>query len=211
MNGGAALNLLWVRQGCKPAMQRCCARRLQRLQIDVIEFMLKEAPLRTVLLLRLPVIASGVLNYFFSLSDSLQARPYIWGNLLGNVPGTLLFSALGTSVNSIGGAILHGNSDPKGLAIGCVIVVIVISVIGTMAMLVRRALIRMKAQRSTAVSVVVAAAVPTPCSEHHVGHDSPQVEVELSLPATTNANAQSVPDAIEIVHEEDNEARSATV
>jgi uncharacterized membrane protein YdjX (TVP38/TMEM64 family) len=209
MNGGAALNLLWVRQGCKPAMKRCCARRLQRLQIDTIEFMLSEAPFRTVFLLRLPVVASGVLNYFFSLSDSLPARPYLWGNLLGNIPGTLLFSVLGTSVSSIGGAILNGNSDPKALAVGCVIVVIVISVIGAMAVLVRRALNRMKAQRLIAPSAAVIVAAATSSRETDV--TSPQVEVALDAPSLAVADANATRSVFIAKYEDNSEAASVDV
>ena len=142
-----ALNLLFVRFGCKPLIKRCCRNRLARLQIDVIEFMLKESPCRIVALLRLPVIASGILNYLFSLSDNLPIAPYMAGNIVGNIPGTLLFSVLGTSVNSIGKAVLNGNADPKGLAVACVILVIVVSVIVGSVILVRRALARMKEQR----------------------------------------------------------------
>jgi uncharacterized membrane protein YdjX (TVP38/TMEM64 family) len=195
MNGGAALNLLWVR--------------LQRLQIDTIEFMLSEAPFRTVFLLRLPVVASGVLNYFFSLSDSLPARPYLWGNLLGNIPGTLLFSVLGTSVSSIGGAILNGNSDPKALAVGCVIVVIVISVIGAMAVLVRRALNRMKAQRLIAPSAAVIVAAATSSRETDV--TSPQVEVALDAPSLAVADANATRSVFIAKYEDNSEAASVDV
>ena len=185
MNIGAALNLLFVRAGCKPLMARWCKNRLARLQLDVIEYMLREAPLRIVILLRLPVIASGILNYMFSLSDTLPMGPYVLGNLIGNIPGTLLFSLLGTMVRSIGKAILNGDPQPTALAVACVILVVVVAVIVVMALLVRRTLRKMKEDRRIGETVEPEAIVTVDIA-------TPTVDASGDAPSETHGQATSV-------------------
>lgn len=45
--------------------------------------MQKESPVRTVALLRFPVLGSGILNYMFSLSPNTHPVSYAIGNLIG--------------------------------------------------------------------------------------------------------------------------------
>jgi hypothetical protein len=65
-----ASSVVWPR-GCVNAG---CRRRMDRLNISSIELLLAEAPVRTVVLLRLPLLTGGILNYMFSLSNTLAAR-----------------------------------------------------------------------------------------------------------------------------------------
>ncbi len=72
MNLGALLNLVLVRHVLRAVVNRSCQRRLDRLNVKVVEMLLVDAPVRTVVLLRLPLLTGGILNYMFSLSQSLS-------------------------------------------------------------------------------------------------------------------------------------------
>jgi len=85
ISAAAMLNLVVVRYGL------CCKwlsrKMLQRGNLDVstLDVLLKYHPLRTVILLRLPYLATGIFNYKFSTSR-LSVRNQIMGNRLDFYP-----------------------------------------------------------------------------------------------------------------------------
>lgn len=94
-----------------------------------VEVLLSTHPLRTVIMLRAPFLGSGILNYVFALS-SLHIVTYIKGNLLGYIPGCILFSILGSQARSLGDVIYHGNTSPAAIAtLVCVTVAVIATVI----------------------------------------------------------------------------------
>ena len=99
VNMGALLNMIWVRSGClKGCVQKVIGRAIGR--YEGLENMLKEEPFKTVVILRLPFMYNGLLNYVFATS-CVAVKPYISGNALGFIPGCVVFSFLGDKVKSI--------------------------------------------------------------------------------------------------------------
>lgn len=70
------------------------------------------------------------------------------GNLIGLIPGTLLFSVFGTQGTSIVRSILDGDTSSSAFVIAIVVVVVGVGVLVTTLLLVRRSLKRLKQRRS---------------------------------------------------------------
>eukprot|EP00727_Mastigamoeba_balamuthi_P006324 m51a1_g2311 hypothetical protein (384) ;mRNA; f:468528-469744 len=110
VNAGALLNVLWVRRA-RTLVAAAAARLplalttrvsawLGRATIPYLGELVRLRPFTTVVLVRLPYLGNGAVNYVFSLSD-VAVAPYAAGNLVGMTPGSVLFSTLGTQVGSL--------------------------------------------------------------------------------------------------------------
>ena len=87
VNIGSACNLFLVRKFFQSFCAVKCMKRLQRINIESLETLFRHQPTKSVILLRLPILASGIMNYVFSLSPNLSAKTVIVGNLIGYLPG----------------------------------------------------------------------------------------------------------------------------
>jgi len=88
-------------------------------QLLPLELLLKVYPIRTIILLRLPYLSNGILNYLISLS-SVQYYPCFIGNCVGFLPGAILFTILGSRIKSFFQILYNGFSSPKQAIIFCV-------------------------------------------------------------------------------------------
>lgn len=101
---GALLNTLAVRGflykvGCvKRYYSRSAARR--GAMMSTVQRLLAAHPVKMVILLRLPFMGNGFLNYLFSFS-TLPLGPMTLGNAVGLIPGSVLFSVAGSQVRSL--------------------------------------------------------------------------------------------------------------
>lgn len=78
-------------------------------------------------------------------------------------------------MNSIGHAILNGNTDPKGLATAIVLLVLVVVVLAVLAVLVRRTVKKMKAKRDAAQAAGEGGAAAE--ANHAISSESKSVEM----------------------------------
>lgn len=128
MNLAALLNFFTVR--------RCCGRLpwvIKRVgTFRYLDPLLARRPVRTIALLRLPYLGSGILNYVFSLTPvKLSVRDVVLGNAAGFSLGSVLFAVLGTQARSIGAMLLDGQADAVSIVtVVLVIAAVVITVIG---------------------------------------------------------------------------------
>jgi len=134
-NLGSAANLLLVRTVCQPMGARFLRSRGPRL--ETLNRLLRSNSVGTVVLLRLPYIGYGVLNYLFAASI-IQPGPYLLGNLVGLIPGAILFTFLGQSARSLFQLIARGEFDPKPVGIVCAEIVLLVVSIGFIVRAVRR-------------------------------------------------------------------------
>lgn len=119
VNTAAMINLLLVRKCCTPLFDWCGSCTLSPLLARKIalkrrhamehfswinEFLIAGGDFRTcvshVVLLRLPFLWNGILNYVISYS-SVKPLPYAIGNAIGFLPGSVLFAIIGTQARSL--------------------------------------------------------------------------------------------------------------
>ncbi len=99
VNTGACLNLLLVRACLTHSTRlRACVQRRTQQRWKGLDLLLARHPARTVALIRAPFLGNGTLNYILSLSN-LRATPLVLGTAVGSLPGSVLFSVLGTQVS----------------------------------------------------------------------------------------------------------------
>jgi uncharacterized membrane protein YdjX (TVP38/TMEM64 family) len=108
-NLGALFNLILVRGPCHPAARKVVQShaRLQQASgfggFGWLDTELRRAgpkSWRVVALVRLPYLWTGLFNYIFALS-AVRGRAYIVGNIVGLLPGALIFSLLGDQAQSL--------------------------------------------------------------------------------------------------------------
>eukprot|EP01043_Picozoa_sp_COSAG02_P060801 COSAG02_NODE_8024_length_2743_cov_1.655825_1_plen_419_part_00 len=108
-NLGALFNLVLVRGPCHPAARKVLQShaRLQQASgfggFGWLDTELRRAgpkSWRVVALVRLPYLWTGLFNYIFALS-AVRGRAYIVGNIIGLLPGALIFSLLGDQAQSL--------------------------------------------------------------------------------------------------------------
>lgn len=119
VNAGAIINLLWVRKAQYkllqiPRLRRCFNERTGR--IKGLDILLEKMPFKAVLLIRLPFMANGTMNYVLSLSK-VAWRPMLLGNLVGLLPGAIMFSVLGNQVTSLRKIISDKAANKTGLVV----------------------------------------------------------------------------------------------
>jgi len=98
VNMGSMLNMLWVR-----AIDAGYVKRLLKKKLSAFAFlnkMLVLKPLQTILLFRLPYLYVGTVNYIMAFSD-VDFRTYVFGNAIGYISGSALFTGLGRSCRNI--------------------------------------------------------------------------------------------------------------
>jgi uncharacterized membrane protein YdjX (TVP38/TMEM64 family) len=110
-----------------------------------LDSLLLHHPVRTVILLRLPYLATGILNYVFAWSR-VSVRHHFMGNLLGLLPGAFLFALLGGQARSLTENILHGTTEPVPIAVVVIVSSFVLASVLGLRYLVRQTTARQRAQ-----------------------------------------------------------------
>jgi len=98
VNLGSMFNMLWVR-----AIDAGYVKRLLKKKLSAFAFlnkMLVLKPFQTILLFRLPYLYVGTVNYIMAFSD-VDFRTYVFGNAVGYISGSALFTALGRSCRNV--------------------------------------------------------------------------------------------------------------
>ena len=90
-----------------------------------------------VVLMRLPYLGNGLLNYAFSLSD-VAWRPYLLANGVGMLPGSFLFAALGLNAKSLLSVLTEGSANSTTIAIVVVQLCIMVAAVVSCTVVVRR-------------------------------------------------------------------------
>jgi uncharacterized membrane protein YdjX (TVP38/TMEM64 family) len=131
---GSCLNLLLVRTVLYRLFSKCSRCTFANARFSWLEKLLKVAPFRVVLLMRLPFLMNGTLNYVFALSD-VHWQPYLFANMIGFIPGCVCYSVLGNQVHSLR-SIIDGTgrnmtsiiifSCVCGVSVLCLIVLIIV-------------------------------------------------------------------------------------
>lgn len=119
VNAGALFNMIWVRLARTMLLKVKKIRTIfdeQSFRVHYLEVLLKYMPLKTVILMRLPFLYNGALNYVLSLS-AVDMKWSVIGNMVGFLPGAVLFSVLGSNITSLKSILIDGNTNPKGLAV----------------------------------------------------------------------------------------------
>jgi uncharacterized membrane protein YdjX (TVP38/TMEM64 family) len=80
-------------------------------------------PVRMTILVRLPFLGNGTLNYVLSQSK-LPAGPMMIGNCIGMLPGSIVFAVLGTQIRSLASMIAEGKAEPSAIAVMVVLFVV---------------------------------------------------------------------------------------
>ena len=175
INASAMLNLVVIRHGviCE-WMKRKMMNRMQRredVSASKMDSLLLHHPVRMVILLRLPYLASGILNYYFS-SSRLSARHQFIGNSIGLLPGALLFSLLGAQARSLVEIVIDGRTDPTSIVLVVIVALFVLTCIMGIAHLVKK-----KTEQHAAQVVVVPGAI----EEEKTSPEEERHSVELLL------------------------------
>jgi len=129
------LNLVVIRYTtcCLCITQRMIKRQNERGTINrtTLDRLLFHHPVRTIILLRLPYLASGIINYTLSSTPTLSVRHQLIGNAIGLLCGALLFSCLGDQVRSLLSILFDGSADVGSIVVFVVITLfVVISIVG---------------------------------------------------------------------------------
>ena len=155
INAAAMLNLVIIRHGlcCQWIKRRIMTKVQQRQDVDMgtLDRLFIYHPLRTVILLRLPYLSSGILNYMFSTSV-LSVRHQLIGNAIGLLPGALLFSVLGAQARSLTEILFEGKTDATSIIVFVLISTFVITTILGILYLVRKKTV----QHTTQVAIIPA-------------------------------------------------------
>jgi uncharacterized membrane protein YdjX (TVP38/TMEM64 family) len=131
---GSCLNLLLVRTVLYRLFSKCSRCTFANARFSWLEKLLKIAPFRVVLLMRLPFLMNGTLNYVFSLSE-VNWKPYFLANAIGFIPGCVCYSVLGNQIHSLR-SIIDGTgrnmtsiitfSCVCGVSVLCLIILIIV-------------------------------------------------------------------------------------
>ena len=170
MNAAALLNVAVIRSGlcCACVKRRVSSRQQQRrsgVSLSTLQRLYLHHPVRTVILLRLPYLASGILNYTLAFS-SVSLRHQLLGNAVGFMPGAFLFSVLGGQVKSLWEIVLDGQASPESMTAVVVVSCLVLGSVVGIGLLVRK-----KTQQQAAQ-----VEVQEPDEERHSEHGEAAVE-----------------------------------
>eukprot|EP01105_Mastigella_eilhardi_P018231 TRINITY_DN4213_c0_g1_i1.p1 TRINITY_DN4213_c0_g1~~TRINITY_DN4213_c0_g1_i1.p1 ORF type:complete len:281 (+),score=79.13 TRINITY_DN4213_c0_g1_i1:511-1353(+) len=166
-NAGACVNILWVRALREKLLSYERVRRYfdaKAGKVPGLELLLTRYPLRTVLLMRLPFMANGVVNYLLSLS-SVRWQSAALGTLIGMLPGCILFSVLGTQVTSFLTIIRTRGENKTGLIIFAVITVVTVLCIGALVLAARHVMKREQQRLQAQHEREEAAGTPTEAAD----------------------------------------------
>lgn len=187
MNMAALLNILVMRH-CAHACWTYIAARIQRrlerspnsTRVSALTQLLHVSPVKTIVLLRLPYLASGILNYYFSSIRTLSIRHQIIGNAIGLLPGSILFSVLGGQARTLAEIVWDGHTDATSITVFVLITTIVIVSIAGIVYMVRK-----KTAQQAAQVMVVEGEVSTAESDDMSGAVSLAViETRMDTPVT---------------------------
>lgn len=140
---GSLGNLAFVRLCCG-----CLARKITAKKVRTfgwINAMVKRYPLRTMLVFRIPYLWVGTVNYFFALSD-VPIKIYVFGCLVGFIPGSFLFSLLGREARGFFDMAVSGNWKTSTVTISIVVTIITVSSIVLGLIFGRRAVRQLEAE-----------------------------------------------------------------
>ena len=183
INASAMLNLVVIRYGgaCDWMKKEMMDRMERRGDVTVskMDSLLLHHPVRMVMLLRLPYLASGILNYYFS-SSRLSARHQFIGNSIGLLPGALLFSLLGAQARSLVEIVVDGQTDPASIALVVIVAVFVLTCIIGIAHLVKKKTKQHGAQVVAVPGVIGDETAPPEEQRHQTESLSSQLAKELS-------------------------------
>lgn len=127
--------------------------------IEGLEGALLKHPIRMVILLRLPFLSNGAMNYILSYSP-IPWLPMMIGNIIGMMPGSVLFAVGGSQVRSVAQLIANGpESAPAAIGIFVGIVCVLIFSIITVIAVARRFAAK---ERAAAAAARTAAAATAP-------------------------------------------------
>ena len=137
INIGSLINILIIKYIILRNKHRCCIGHILRCccgkkfgQVSFLKklFIATSNPIKIVILLRLPYLNNGVVNYLFSLQvDSLTIKQNLFGNLIGFIPGSIIFSIFGQEIKNIATIISNrGFENKKQMILNITIVVITI-------------------------------------------------------------------------------------
>lgn len=73
-------------------------------------------PVRMTILVRLPFLGNGSLNWLLS-SSKLPLVPMMIGNCIGMLPGAIVFAVLGMQIRSLASMIAEGNAEPTAIGV----------------------------------------------------------------------------------------------
>merc|ERR1712098_764132 len=149
INIGSLFNVLIIRYlilpnktrcGIKQILQCCCGRKMGQIPMLKRLFLSVPNPIRVVVLLRLPYLNNGVINYLFSLQvDSLSITHNVIGNLIGFIPGSIIFSIRGNEMRSLAKVIGNGGfQDIKQMVLFIMTVAVCLSCYVVIAIKVKR-------------------------------------------------------------------------
>lgn len=118
INIGGLINIIWIRKVI--LKYQCCVRIFRTLmgdklgKISYLENIISANPVLTVILIRLPYLNNGLVNYLLSLS-SVSYRDNFIGNCVGFIPGSIVFSILGSQMRSLLKIVYQGTDDIRQL------------------------------------------------------------------------------------------------
>eukprot|EP01083_Nonionella_stella_P132473 402766_1 len=121
INIGSVMNIVLIRyiilrykdKYCciKRILTMCCGKKMGQVSF-LKKLFIASSPIKTIILLRLPYLNNGVLNYLFSLQvDSISIKQNMIGNAIGFIPGAILFTVFGAEIKSLTKIIAHGGFD----------------------------------------------------------------------------------------------------
>lgn len=180
INAAAMLNLVIIRYGlcCQWIKRRIMTKVQQRQDVDMdaLDRLFIYHPLRTIILLRLPYLSSGVLNYMFSTSV-LSVRHQLIGNAIGLLPGAFLFSVLGAQARSLTEILFEGKTDATSIIVFVLVSTFVITSILGIVYLVRKKTV----QQTTQVAIIQAEHTAIQVESTHRKPENSKNDVELVL------------------------------
>lgn len=181
MNVGALINLGVVRMCLKPCAYRTFGKRLTT--YEGLDRLLLTQPFQTVVLLRIPYLGSGLLNYAFSLSD-VQIASYYLGNAVGFIPGSVLFALLGNQFRGLLAELTNGDPAVGSIILlGFLLVAIIGSVIGI------TVLVRKEARKRLAEVALAKKAEKTEGNEGRGENEGGQVCISITEGSTQLAGS----------------------
>ena len=113
VNIGSYLNILLIRYIILNKQIKCCIFCCQCMfgkkmgRFTYLESLIENDAIQVVILTRLPYLHNGLLNYIYSLS-SINIMDCVKGNLIGFIPGSIIFSIFGREMKSIINIINNG-------------------------------------------------------------------------------------------------------
>ena len=201
---GAALNLAMVRTVLRNSRfvdSRCGPRSRRATLLHGLDAALERYPLRLTVLLRLPYLSNGVINYALALT-AVPARWLLLGSAIGLAPGAALFALAGAEVRSLTAMIVAGEPPPPtavAVFVGtslCLVIAVAAVVIVARRLAKQEAVATSAASTETAQNAVPTAVVSTVANPDTSAADLPPEWQSLTpLPPTEQATLPQIADA----------------